>query len=345
MYEGSGRIIITVSGGSGLYQYSYNNGATYTDTTSDTTKTFNNLSDGNYTIKVKNPSNNLEYTYGSTVSIDCPPPFTATFTSGCDRNGYGFIVINASGGGGPYSYRITTILGVDTTSTFNTFGNLSNITYSIYATDTAYSNEIYVGQVTFDCAPPTTTTTTAAPLVMTISQGCTGYLGTGFINITGVSNGSGNYVYHIGPSNIDFSNPNAYSLTQSQSGLSNGGYYVAVYDSSQMRYTVEVRNINCETAPTTTTTTAAPTTTTTTTTEAPPPTTTTTTEAPPDCQQYNLYNSDTEYSDYYSYQSCDGNWIYDVELQYSGFTAICARTGTVSAGGAINISAPQGPCS
>jgi hypothetical protein len=109
-------------------------------------------------------------------------------------------------------------------------------------------------------AAPTTTTTTLPPLSMTISQGCTGYLGTGFINITGVNNGSGNYVYHIGNSVIDFSNPNEYSLTQSQFGLANGNYYVAVYDSSQLRFVVENRNINCAVEPTTTTTTttAAP---------------------------------------------------------------------------------------
>jgi hypothetical protein len=89
-------------------------------------------------------------------------------------------------------------------------------------------------------------------------------LGTGFINITGVNNGSGNYVYHIGGL-IDFSDPNQYNLNSSASGLANGGYYVAVYDSSQLRYVVENRNINCPVEPTTTTTTAAPTTTTTTT--------------------------------------------------------------------------------
>ena len=104
---------------------------------------------------------------------------------------------------------------------------------------------------------PTTTTTTLPPLSMTISQGCVNYAGTGTINITGVTGGSGNYVYHIGGL-IDFSDPTQYSLNQNASGLANGNYYVAVYDSSQLRYVDEIRTINCPAAPTTTTTTLPP---------------------------------------------------------------------------------------
>jgi hypothetical protein len=95
--------------------------------------------------------------------------------------------------------------------------------------------------------------------------------------------------------------------------------------------------------PTTSTTTATPTVTPTATPTVTP--TVTPTAAPNDCQQYNLYNGDSQYSDFYTYQSCDGNWNYDVELQYSGFVYICARTGTVSAGGAIDVSAALGACS
>ena len=91
----------------------------------------------------------------------------------------------------------------------------------------------------------------------------------------------------------------------------------------------------CGYTTTTTTTTAAPTTTT---------TTTTTTTAGPNCQQYTLNNYDTEYSDYYDFQSCDGSWNYNVELQANGNVSICARLGTVSAGGAISVSLPQGSC-
>ena len=83
---------------------------------------------------------------------------------------------------------------------------------------------------------------------MSVSQGCVNYAGTGTISITGVSNGSGNYVYHIGGS-IDFNDPNAYNLNSSASGLANGNYSVAVYDSSTGVNVNETRNINCPAAP------------------------------------------------------------------------------------------------
>jgi len=177
---------------------------------------------------------------------------------------------------------------------------------------------------TTTAAPTTTTTTTLPPLSMTISQGCTGYLGTGFINITGVSNGSGNYVYHIGGS-IDFNDPNAYNLNSSASGLANGNYYVAVYDSSQLRYVDENRNINCAAAPTTTTT------------------TTTTTAVP--CRTYEItaYDDGVEVSGIYI--NCAGG---NDSFAFTGLQgvvgSICAQISTVqiaSGGGATDI----GSCS
>ena len=75
-----------------------------------------------------------------------------------------------------------------------------------------------------------------------------------------------------------------------------------------------------------------------------PTTTATPTTAAPNCQQYFLSNSD-EFSDFYSYQSCDGTQNSNVELQGGGSLTICARIGTVSAGGAITVDGPQGSCS
>jgi hypothetical protein len=57
-----------------------------------------------------------------------------------------------------------------------------------------------------------------------------------------------------------------------------------------------------------------------------------------------LINYD-EFSDIYSYQSCDGTQNDDVVLQGgNGSVTICARTGTVTAGGAISVSSAQGTC-
>jgi len=57
-----------------------------------------------------------------------------------------------------------------------------------------------------------------------------------------------------------------------------------------------------------------------------------------------LNNNDPNYSDYYDFQSCNGSWNYGVELQANGNITICARVGTVTAGGAISVSLPQGSC-
>ena len=143
--------------------------------------------------------------------------------------------------------------------------------------------------------------------------------------------------------------PNTATLNQLLSGI------YATVDNAATSVTITslgsctnslVLNINSITtttttaAPTTTTTTAAPTTTTTTTTAAP----TTTTTAAPNCQQYTLTNND-EFSDFYDFQSCDGTQNNNVELQGGGGSVtICARAGTVTAGGAISVSAAQGTC-
>jgi len=274
MYEGSGRIVITVSGGSGQYQYSIDNGVNFTSTTTNTTQTFNNLNDGNYDIKVKSVTDDIIYTYSSNpIVINCLPVLGGSFTNSCDSNGVGTIFITATGGSGNYSYRIRrTSDNTDTTSGFSVFTGLDSFgTYNVYITDTTYSNEIYIGQVTFNCT--TTTTTTTLPPLSIANSGVTCFGNVGSFTST-ISGGSGTYSRIViatsqanasnavvnGPYNSVSSNPYSWS------NISNGTWYVAVMDSNG---TVSVQNtgvvVNCTTTTTTTTTTtAAPTTTTTT---------------------------------------------------------------------------------
>jgi hypothetical protein len=130
--------------------------------------------------------------------------------------------------------------------------------------------------------PPPTAPPTPPTLTMSVSQGCVNYAGTGTISITGVSNGSGNYVYHIGGS-IDFNDPNAYNLNSSASGLANGNYSVAVYDSSTGANVNETRNINCPAAP------------------PPPPT-----APPPVCYTFNIINYNANETVTGTYTNCSG---------------------------------------
>jgi hypothetical protein len=255
MYEGSGRIEITVSGGSGQYQYSIDNGLNFTLTTTETTRTFDNLNNGSYIIKVKSVTDNIIYTYnsGNPIGINCFPVLGGSFTNSCDSNGIGTIFITATGGSGNYIYKITrTSDNTDTTSTFGELTGLDSFgTYNVYIIDAPYSNEIYIGQVTFNCTT-TTTTTTAAPFQSWLAE----------------RNDGGAYKY-VGP----------YSNWSGTFGI---GSSVEVNDGSGICWTLQSEATagieftitgGCST---TTTTTAAPTTTTTTSGR----TTTTTTEGP-----------------------------------------------------------------
>ena len=89
-------------------------------------------------------------------------------------------------------------------------------------------------------------------LSMNVSAGCTGYVGSGYIEITSVSNGSENYTYHVGSTGdfgFDVNDPNTYNLNSAQYGLSNGNYNVAVYDNFYHIYAYEIRTISCASPP------------------------------------------------------------------------------------------------
>ncbi len=105
--------------------------------------------------------------------------------------------------------------------------------------------------------PPPTATPTPTPVPtpsLTIDSGCTGYEGTGYINLS-ATGGSGNYTFHISTSP-----PPAYNGTQNASSLSNATYYVGVYDNVYGTSNVTTRGISCSPAPTATPTpTPAPT--------------------------------------------------------------------------------------
>jgi hypothetical protein len=97
---------------------------------------------------------------------------------------------------------------------------------------------------------PATATPTPVPVpqvqISVESSGCTGYVGSGFINLS-ANSGSGNYTFHISQSA-----PPSYNGVQNASSLGNGIYYVGVYDNVYDRSSVTQVNINCALAPTST---------------------------------------------------------------------------------------------
>ena len=291
---------------------------------------WSNVSNGTYYVAVMDSAGTVTV-QGVSVTINCTTTTTTTTTTTAAPVYY----YNATrcfdgaskivyGGNNYYSTGTVVISGTTT------------YCYTIQNEVGAQAYEDTVGASVDNCnnascyVLPTTTTTTLPPFSITVSQECVNYAGTGTISITGVSGGSGNYVYHIGGP-IDYNDPNAYNLNSSASGLSNGSYYAAVYDSSQLRYAVENININCPAAPTTTTTTAAPT------------TTTTTTAVP--CRTYEItaYDDGVEVSGIYI--NCGGG---NDSFSFTGLQgvvgSICAQISTVqiaSGGGATDV----GSCS
>jgi len=204
-------------------------------------------------------------------------------------------------------------------------GTLRYLSSSAHSNFTNQINSVTNGScatttTTTTAAPTTTTTTTAAPTTTTTTTTCQPY---------------GTYIGEFCGGAPDFNKIGIFA--DGNCGTYNS---VIAYNDPACGYTTTTTTTTA--APTTTTTTTAAPTTTTTTTAA--PTTTTTTTAAPNCQFYFLQNND-EYSDYYNFQSCDGTQNNNVELQGGGGSlTICARIGTVTAGGAITITGPQGSC-
>ena len=71
LYEGRGSITINISGGSGNYQYSVDNGATYSSITTLTSFTYEDLCDATYNIQVRSVTDNLTYIYPTPITLDC----------------------------------------------------------------------------------------------------------------------------------------------------------------------------------------------------------------------------------------------------------------------------------
>ena len=212
-------------------------------------------------------------------SPTAPPPPTAPVyyynATRCD-NSTNYIVY----GGGNYYGTGTVVISGGTTYCYTIQNEVGATSYD----DTVGASVDNCNNASCYVPPPPAAPPTSPTLTMSVSQGCVNYAGTGTISITGVSNGSGNYVYHIGGS-IDFNDPNAYNLNSSASGLANGNYSVAVYDSSTGVNVNETRNINCPAAP------------------PPPPTPPPT---PPVCYTFNIINYNANETVTGTYTNCGG---------------------------------------
>ncbi len=126
----TGQITFTgVAGGTGAYQYSIDNGATFS-----ATPNFSGLAAGTYNLAVSDANNCI--VYGTATIIQAPPlAFTSSvFDLTCFGNNSGFIQLAATGGSGGYQFSIDN--GATLSAVDNFFG-LAAGSYPVLIQDNA----------------------------------------------------------------------------------------------------------------------------------------------------------------------------------------------------------------
>ncbi len=124
---GDGIILLSASGGTPNYQYSIDNGQTYSSAS-----TFTGLDASTYYIEISD-NNNCTYTDSIVVTEPAPNVLTVTKTENiCSDMCSGELILNTSGGTAPYLYSINNGVNFQSTTTFN---NLCSGIYQLLVTD------------------------------------------------------------------------------------------------------------------------------------------------------------------------------------------------------------------
>ncbi len=203
-----GTITITASGGTGMIQYSIDNGVTF-----QASNSFTGLSSATYNIVVED-ANGCQTTTTATLNNAGAPTITnvATVDPTCNGGTDGSIVITASGGTAPLQYSIDN--GV-TFQASNTFNGIGAGTYNIIVEDAG------------SCQATTTATLNDPPAVVITNVAVTDPLcngGTGTLDIT-ASGGTGALQYST-------DNGVTFQASNSFTGLAAGTYTIVVEDAN-----------------------------------------------------------------------------------------------------------------
>ncbi|MFH7016438.1 T9SS type A sorting domain-containing protein [Flavobacterium sp. FlaQc-47] len=209
----TGALTIIASGGSGSYQYSIDNGVSYS-----ASNTFSNLSAGNYIINVKDSQNN---TTSISTSIIPYIPLTsiAVVTKTIDCVSNATITVNASGGKRPYQYSLDN--GASYTS-INTFTNINAGTYFVRVKD-SLDCTVITNNITLEQPVPLTATAASTKIAdCSINYNST-------ITIT-ANGGQAPYVYAVN-SSTNYQTSNVYF------GAAPGTHIVNVKDANGCVFT------------------------------------------------------------------------------------------------------------
>ncbi|MVM36644.1 hypothetical protein GO730_01440 [Spirosoma sp. HMF3257] len=206
----NGSISVTATGGSGSYQYSRDNGATY-----QTSSTFSDLAAGPYQVVVKDGNNCT--TTAQTITITQPAVVTLSLSktnvTTCFGANTGSISLTASGGTGAYQYSI------DNGSNFQPGNQFTNLPAGIYQVVAKDANS---------CLSTTQSTTISQPSALSATTTATPvscYSGTnGSISVQ-VTGGTAPYRYSI-------TDGSSYQTSNQFTGLSAGTYHIIVRDAN-----------------------------------------------------------------------------------------------------------------
>jgi len=218
----NGRLTITgVTGGTGPYQYSKDDGATY-----QTSNIFNLLSAIDYKIRVKDANN---CTFGRTITINNmagPADITAILTPSTCGNPNGSISISGiTGGIAPYSYSKD---GITFGSTV-TFNNLAAGPYKLFVQDANGCKFEKTFNLTNSAGPTAVTATSQA-------SSCSDNDGRIFVGA--VTGGTTPYTYSVSKANPAYDS--GFQSGTSFTGLVSGTYTVTAKDANGCTITTSV---------------------------------------------------------------------------------------------------------
>jgi hypothetical protein len=208
-----GSISVTgITGGSGTYEYSKNDGQSWQSSAS-----FTGLSAGNYNVKARD-KNNISCVWSNGMTISQPSDLSATFNysaaTTCSSKDASITIISSSGGSGAYEYSIN--FGY-TWTTDIIIANLSGGNYGLQLRDKNNPSCFKVESYSIDLSGPGSVSANYNVNDVTTCGGTDGSVT--FFNVTG---GSGTYEYS--KDGITWQSGNSFT------NLSAGGFSVSVRD-------------------------------------------------------------------------------------------------------------------
>ena len=159
----NGSILVNVSGGSGTYFYSTNNGSTYNGSAVTPTSgqiTISTLSAGSYTVLLKDANNCVMTGSGISVVLAAPtsPSLSGTYTAPLCNGNNATVALSASGGSSPYTYS----------SDGSSYGTGSSISIASYS-----SGRTFYVKDSNNCVTTFSVTGTGQPSALSLTSAST----------------------------------------------------------------------------------------------------------------------------------------------------------------------------